>query len=494
MAAGEREVGQGLFIETGIAMANASISSTYGDTAFVDNCPDSIGRVPGEYSFRSARTVSGTAHGRKVVSSLDTRFVARLLGHVSANGRLATFEYQADATAKVQASELVAATGKVLRHEPTRVYRWHFSRSGAARSGSSAGLQGLNATFRGPKGARISGAAREAALALLAQAIAWIESAAQSRFLEAEKNWYGDPERLGENSFGNCTDVLITSDKSKLGRGEQATATVSVKARKDLRETSARLTVRGCPGTVAPTTGTFTPANPIDFSYTSDDAAPLGGGCLDVKTVGVTGRAEQSFTWSASRFVDITFEGTGSWADVATLTCCQRDVAQDSIAFAWKRVYRDVPITAAEPNSYLPSTDQSSGTYTGQGMRNQTGESWHCTSPIRDQSVRSVSVFPGDGTYSIVLGDLRFFPDLNARTCTGTPRAGGYGTSNQRDGALLTARLTLSQADLERPDIRRTVGYSGALPPNCGGAYSEPLWSCAGTLSWSGTVTLSPAD
>ncbi|ADB50434.1 hypothetical protein [Conexibacter woesei] len=168
--------------------SGAGITFGYGEGQPTPSCPAAGGDVPTRHD---AFTVAGQAtasHGKRTWFKVTTRVEGRWHGYVGVGARAERFDVDVLGVTEVRSGVEIAATGKVLRRNATRVYR-----TVLRRRGLPVGATGEDAydalDFRGPKGRRIESADMRMLGLLVAETAAVVEHASDE-LRKGDERWF----------------------------------------------------------------------------------------------------------------------------------------------------------------------------------------------------------------------------------------------------------------------------------------------------------------
>lgn len=170
----------------------AGITFGYGEGQPTPSCPTAGGDVATRHDDFTVAGQAASTHGKRSWFKVTMRVEGRWHGYVGVGARAERFDVDVRGVAEVRSGVEIAATGKVLRRNATRVYR-----TVLRRRGLPVGATGEDAydalDFRGPKGRRIESADMRMLGQIVAETAAVVDRAS-SELRRGDGRWYDNRE------------------------------------------------------------------------------------------------------------------------------------------------------------------------------------------------------------------------------------------------------------------------------------------------------------
>ncbi len=240
--------------------------------SFSKACPAAGGTVAADYEYHDLVQTAQEFAGKRIVTSGETRVIAKAVGHVNGEARLTDYNVHFEITNVRKAHVEIAGTGKVLEQAPATNYRASIDYSGGTLDGSNHGTL---------SGGTITGTPGTAVLTTLFAGIAIpdAKSMLEDRLTEAQQWWYGDDNARDPAAHlpGNCVELSFDPNPVKLAPGDTKSVNVTLKAKADGAETAAKHHATALVGTVSPDQATSSPGTSAAFDYTSPNPRTQSG-------------------------------------------------------------------------------------------------------------------------------------------------------------------------------------------------------------------------
>ena len=180
-------------------------------TPAAPSCPTAAGDVPTAYRTSYAIGRATVLHGKRTWFRADLRTEGSWHGYVGVGARAERFDVDVRGVSELRGGVEIAATGKLLRREPTRTYRSVLRKRGIAMGTDPVSLA-REVTLRGPKGTRYTADDVKPATALLSMTLDVVGDA-DSELEKGDRRWY-DERR--------CARVDHTSTPERVVKGGRA--------------------------------------------------------------------------------------------------------------------------------------------------------------------------------------------------------------------------------------------------------------------------------
>lgn len=154
----------------------------------VPECPTAAGDVPTPYETSFVIGKATTEHGKRTWFRSELRMEGRWHGYVGVGARAERYDLDIRGTTEQRSGIEIASTGKVLRRNPTRVYRTVLRKRGLAIGTDPTSLI-REVTIRGPKGTRFEQADVQPATALMGLTVD-AASHANHELPKGDERWY----------------------------------------------------------------------------------------------------------------------------------------------------------------------------------------------------------------------------------------------------------------------------------------------------------------
>lgn len=154
----------------------------------VPECPTAAGDVPTPYETSFVIGKATTEHGKRTWFRTELRMEGRWHGYVGVGARAERYDLDVRGTTEQRSGVEIASTGKVLRRNPTRVYRTVLRKRGLAIGTDPTSLI-REVTIRGPKGTRFEQADVQPATALMGLTVDAV-SHANHELPKGDERWY----------------------------------------------------------------------------------------------------------------------------------------------------------------------------------------------------------------------------------------------------------------------------------------------------------------
>jgi hypothetical protein len=274
------------FVETEARDSNgAGTTLGFGEAQVVPDCPTAAGDVPASYQDKMTYGKAAAAHGKRHWFHLTLEFEGKWRGHVGVGGKAETFDLDMRGTVEVRSGVEIAATGKVLKREPTRTYRAALTKQRLPIGVEPKSvIQDLR--LRGPKGNRATSQDEIQGLGTAGGLTVATIYRIQNMLEKGDQRWY---------DARACAKVDYTSSPANVTKGGQGDWDATVLAQDDTpasdaiwtpASTCGALTASGTRGPKAHFTVTDSASN---WSYepsrpacvTADVTSPAGRASMD---------------------------------------------------------------------------------------------------------------------------------------------------------------------------------------------------------------------
>jgi len=510
---GADEVGSGIKVKAELAIdgeklakklrGKASLRQGYSESAFVDRCPDPGGIVTGTYEFAYNQGVTAEAGGQREIADVQMTMTSKVQATVLDDARIKDYGYTSELVVEITGRREIAATGKLLEHIPTRVYRGTFSTSGLDPrkdhdwEQSAAAGQGK---WRGPKGEGLVTQSESAMMARLWVLNASItERGVSKKLLEAEKGWYED---------GTCVKLDFEPDPLVVEPGAGAPVDVILLAKADGGDIPASMQATAISGSVSPAqansaatlgVATFTFTAPPEFSSTPFESFSVEALSKRGRAV-ATATAQNPVREPREHVFDVVFEGSSHFTE--------SEDPQDGgysefeqLDANWRTVWRNIVVPAGPTDGFFyrqsfASESTAGGPYVQDGAYagSLPPSSWRCEAEFvgdYGDDPPQLAAYSSPGGYAIspwphvTLHAPSYPMDCPGSGTVQSPRRFAMESGNAFRAKI--PKLAFSHEDLKRDRIVVPVGTVGPENVGCGSFRWSP---CVGEQDWSGTVTL----
>ncbi|MBE2316999.1 hypothetical protein DVA67_013535 [Solirubrobacter sp. CPCC 204708] len=193
-------------------------------------CPKANGDVPAKYDETMTFGFADAKQGKRTWTLITMRYEGPWSGHVGVDAKAHTFDLTPlRGEISIKSGVEIAATGKVLKRNPTRTYRTALTRSAIPVGVDPVSLL-REFTVRGPKGSRGDDTDREVAGKLLGFAV-WALSDIKTALKEGDVRWHDQYA---------CAQRDYTASPEKVVKGGRADWSVRALAEDGTPVTDAR--------------------------------------------------------------------------------------------------------------------------------------------------------------------------------------------------------------------------------------------------------------
>jgi hypothetical protein len=462
---------------------NASMERHQKDCVSWDTCPDADGLVHGEYHYVYEETRAAEAKGIKMTIKASMKMSAKLVGHVGADGRVTTFDWDGEGTGTTRTE--VRENGRLIKLVPHETVRVAMHQTGADPRNGGKGPQLPSFRVWGLNGALLdgtAGAGYDLAKALILHMTVDVGPSAAKGLLAAEKVFYDQAA---------CLDVVFDPQPANATPNAKIPVSVKVKA-KDGAEVAASYDAQPVDGAVGPPTGT----TPATVTWTAPDKVQRGP-FETFKVVAVSKRGRAIGTHTArgpekGKWWTVTIAGTGDYHRYEPRGIPFPQLWSD-FTYSYKMVSLPVrlPYFDNDP-ARLFKTGSASVEVTGDlhGKRTDGGGTSTCAgTPMGESLVGWVDAQGAGGGFDLSITPFPWIVPESDAAC-GTFADMLHSAPGFDDGIRADTHVT--QADLDAKDRIELAVDSGATPlkADCRGGAANGDWPCTHTMSWKATVVL----
>lgn len=245
----------------------------------VPACPKADGAVPAKLDETFTFGFGTVTHGKRTWTLITMRNEATWTGHVGVGAKAETIDVAFRGELSIKSGVEIAATGKVLKRNPTRTYR-----SALTKQGLPVGFDPMalakELTLRGPKGTRAAAGDLEAATRLFTTSLLGLMEV-QYALEKGDERWYVQR---------SCATTDFSSSPEKVVKGGRGDWTVRVLAQDGARAADARWTAASGCGAL---TASSTSGSEVSLSVADSASAwgpPTAGACATAEITSTAGR------------------------------------------------------------------------------------------------------------------------------------------------------------------------------------------------------------
>ncbi|HEX8084920.1 MAG TPA: hypothetical protein VF529_11580 [Solirubrobacteraceae bacterium] len=459
--------------------AKASKTETTKECVSWDTCPDADGVVTGTFDSSFEQVTAGSGEGASAFMRITITVTAKLKGHVGGDGRVKTFDWDAEGTSFVRGE--ARQNGKVIKSITGPNVRLRSQQTGAdPRSGGKApgkptvGGWGLGGSVLDGT-SEASFAMGQALYGVMADAL---PDKASKALLGAERVWYDDAA---------CLDVAFDPQPAVVEPNAKVPVSVKVKAQ-DGADVEAPYDAQPVDGAVGPPTGT----TPATVTWTAP--GQLDEGTFEtfrVVAVSKRGRAIGTHTARGQKghWWRVTYQGAGEYHRSEPRSTPYPQLNSE-IHFRYRMVSMParIPYFGNDPNQLMRTgSEVAEVTGDAHATRVDGGGTDTCDSSLDDEgTIGWVDVQGGDGGFHL---DVVPFPWLKPtdRSCPFDDML-IWMTSTQQG---MEASIHIPQSELDSADrIERHVTTGGPWSADCWGGTANGDWPCTESVTWEGTIVL----
>jgi hypothetical protein len=260
----------------------------------VDRCPNADGTVPGDGITRYALSVEVAAgNARAQISGSGSGYINydwTYLGHVADDGTLRSFDLKMKATVLIEGG-IRGADGKLYSAEAPKLYTVSSEIDDIDPNHPDAIKTfdmnlGGRAQIHSFLGHRYYEDKIAKDLLSVTEKLMSFNILEVSRYYkEAETNW---------QTPGNCVTVTPTAQDSTLAPGQHEPISVTINGPSKKGTAAGKFTAKASAGTVSPTSGSYTPGQPLALSFT---APQTGDATVTVETTSRQGKGAGNLTF-----------------------------------------------------------------------------------------------------------------------------------------------------------------------------------------------------
>jgi hypothetical protein len=459
--------------------AKGSQTQTTKECVSWDTCPDAEGNVTGTWEFSFEIVMQGTQDGMAFTGRVSATNTAKLTGHAGADGRVKTFDWDAEGT--ILGRGEVRQDGKVVKVKVGPSVRVRSRQAGADPRNGGAAPGTPNVGGWGLNGSVLDGSldgALDGARSLVGAQLDLLPRNAAKALLAAEKVWYDDAA---------CLDVAFDPQPAVVEPNAKVPVAVKVRA-KDGADVEAAYDAQPVDGAVGPPAGT----TPATITWTAP--GQLDDGTFEtfrVVAVSKRGRALGTHTARGQKghWWRVTYEGAGEYHRSEPRSTPYPQLNSE-IHFRYRMVSTParIPYFDADPNQLMRTgSEVAEVNGDAHATRVDGGGTDTCDSSLDDTgTIGWMDVQGGDGGFHL---DVVPFPWLEPadRSCPFDDML--IWTTSTQQG--MEASIHIAQSELDTADrIERHVNTGGPWSADCWGGTANGDWPCTESVTWEGTIVL----